>query len=356
MEIQPEQELHHEIFGSILDQTEMTPFLLQSATDYATSLRQAARMMANRGFDTLGSTELRRGERERAAQYIHRAYDYFFKGLFPFVSRHLEGLSSLHSLNETLYRTCQNAIAESAAVLKDHSFKSLVDDDPRHLLLLASSRRYPFVFFGYHDGSLAVPRDWQPAACCLLKMIHLIKSVEEDSQDINDYAQLGFFLEAQGISLNDLYKFEWEHPSPLPDTEPAQRAFVKLSLFFHRLRESLSFDKEKGCLVFNSGDGVEVEIAEVKARLKSPESMVTKLGKNVEGEAFDIRDILAITFILKDMNDTLKLFHALQKRGVILQENTASHSITQTLFDDPESMKEAVRRLMISLAKGRGRN
>jgi uncharacterized protein (TIGR04562 family) len=354
MDIQPDQELHHEIFGSILDQTEMTPFLLQPATDYATSLKQVTRMMANRGFDTLGSAGLSRSERERAARYIHRAYDYYFKGLFPFVSHQLNGLSSLHSPNETFYRACLTEITEATAILKDRSFKNLVDDDPRHLLLLASSRKYAFVFSGYQERALAVPLAWQQAACCLLKMVHLIKSVEEDSQDINDYAQLGFFFESQGVGLNDLYKYEWEHPSHIPDTEPAQRAFVKISLFFHRLRESLSLNGEKGCLVFNSGDGVNVEIAEVKARLKSPESMVTKLGKNVEGEAFDIRDILAITFILKDMNDTLKLFHALQKRGVILQENTASHSITQTLFDNPESMKEAVRRLMISLAKGRG--
>ena len=354
MDTQTDQELHHEIFGSILDQTEMTPFLLQPASDYATSLRQATRMMANRGFDTLDSVELSRSERERAAQYIRLAYDYYFKGLFPFVSHQLDGLSSLRSPNEKLYRACLTVIAEVAAILKDHSFKSLVDDDPRHLLLLASSRKYPFVFSGHQEQSLAVPLVWQQTACCMLKMVHLIKSVEEDSQDINDYAQLGFFLEAQRVGLNDLYKFDWEHPPHIPDTEPAQRAFVKISLFFHRLRESLNFDRRKGCLVFNSGDGVEVEIAEVKARLKSPESMVTKLGKDIEGEAFDIRDILAITFILKDMNDTLKLFHALQKRGVILQENTASHSITQTLFDDPESMKEAVRRLMISLAKGRG--
>ena len=82
--------------------------------------------------------------------------------------------------------------------------------------------------------------------------------------------------------------------------------------------------------------------------------MVTKLGKDLEGEAYDIRDILAITFILKDRDDTLKLFHALQKKGVILQENTTSHSITQTLFDDPESMIEAVRRLMISLSQSAG--
>jgi uncharacterized protein (TIGR04562 family) len=354
--MQVDQELHHEIFGSILDRTEMTPFLLEPATDYASSLRQATRMMANRGFDTLGGVDLRGSERERAAQYIRRAYDYCFRGLFPFVSHQLVGLASLHSPNESSYRTCLTALAGTATTLNDRSFKSLVDDDPRHLLLLASSRKYPFVFSGYQERALSIPPIWQQAACCLLKTVHLIKSVEEDSQDINDYAQLAFFLEAQGVGLDDLYQFAWEHPSHIPDTEPAQRAFVKISLFFHRLRESLSFDREKGCLVFNSGDGVDVEIAEVKARLKSPESMVAKLGKNVEGEAFDIRDILAITFILKDMNDTLKLFHALQKRGVILQENTASHSITQTLFDDPESMREAVRRLMVSLAKGRGRS
>ena len=356
MDVQSHQELHHEIFGSILDQTEMTPFLLQPATDYATSLRQATKMMANRGFDTLGSTELRESERKRALQYIGRAYDYCFNGMFPFVSHQLDGLYSLRSPNEAFYRTCLTAIAEVAAILKDRSFKGILDDDPRHLLLLASSRKYPIVFSGYRERDFAVPRAWQQAACGLLKMVHLIKSIEEDSQDINDYAELGFFLEAQGVGLNDLYKFEWECPLHIPDDEPARRAFVKVSLFFHRLRESLSFDKKRGCLVFNSGDGVDVEIAEVKARFKSPGSMVIKLGKDVEGEAFDIRDILAITFILKDMNDTLKLFHALQKRGVILQENTVSHSITQTLFNNAESMKEAVRRLMISLAKGRGRN
>src|SRR5574341_1447754 len=261
MDIQPDQELHHEILGSILDQTEMTPFLLQPASDYASSLRQATRMMANRGFDTLGSAELRRSERERAAQYIRRAYDYFFKALFPFVSRQLDRLSSLRSPNEPLYQACLTATAGAAAVLKDHSFKGLVDDDPRHLLLLASSRKYPFVFSGYQDRFLVVPPAWQQAACCLLKMVHLIKSVEEDSQDINDFAQLGFFLEARGIGLDDLYNFEWEHPSHVPDTEPAQRAFVKISLFFHRLRESLRFEEEKGCLVFNSGDGVDVEVA-----------------------------------------------------------------------------------------------
>ena len=356
MDIRTDHELHHDIFGSILDQTEMTPFLLQPATDYFTSLKQATQMMANRGFDTLGSDTLRSSERERASRYIRRAYDYCFKALFPFVNRQLEGLASLRSPGESLYRTCLAGIDAVSAILDDPFFLALLDEDPRHLLLLASSRKYSFVFTGYQGRDFAIPPYWQEAACCLLKTIHLIKSVEEDSQDINDVAQLGFFFEDRSIGLDDLYRFDWEHPAAVPDTEPAQRAFVKIATFFHRLNESLGFDRNKGCLVFNSGDGVEVEIAEVKARLKSPESMVTKLGKSVEGEAFDIRDILAITFIQKDKHDTLKLFHALQKQGVILQENTVSHSITQTLFDDPAGMHEAVRRLVVSLAKGRGRD
>ena len=107
-------------------------------------------------------------------------------------------------------------------------------------------------------------------------------------------------------------------------------------------------------LAFNSGDGVAVDIVEIKSRLKSPESMFTKLGKNVEGEVHDIRDILAITFIINNRDDTLKLFHALQKRGVILQENTISPSITQTLFHDPESMVAAVRSLMADLSGNMG--
>ncbi|HTR45749.1 MAG TPA: hypothetical protein VMH06_08565 [Thermodesulfovibrionales bacterium] len=352
-EIPSSQELHHEIFGSILDRTEMTPFLLLPARDYSIALSQAAKMMANRGFDIVGD-ELLESEKERAQGYITRVYRYFLDWLFPFVKRQLEGLAALQSENAALYRHTLQAIGEIESVLRNREFRQLVHEDPRHLFLLASSRRYTRIFHGYKGGSLGVPDAWQQIACSMLKMSHLIKSVEEDSQDINDYAQLGFFLESQGQSLDDLYRHDWEHPGHIPDNEPAQRAFVKVSTFFHKLKESLTFDEHKGCLVFNSGDGVSVDIVEIKARLKSPESMFTKLGKDVEGEAYDIRDILAITFILKSMDDTLKLFHALQKRGVILQENTASHSITQTLFESPQSMREAVRRLMVSLAQSSG--
>ncbi len=348
------QELHHEIFGSILDRTEMTPFLLLPATDYSTALSQASKMLGNRGFDILDNAELHESEKERANGYIERVYRYFFDWLFPFVRKQLEGLETLQSANAGLYRRCLHAIGEIDSVLMNPEFRRIVGEDPRHLFLLASSRRYPRVFHGYKGSDLDVPPAWQQIACSMLKMGHLIKSVEEDSQDINDYARLGFFLEAEGQSLDDLYRYGWENPKHIPDNEPAQRAFVKVSTFFHKLKESLTFDESKGCLVFNSGDGVSVNIVEVKARLKSPESMFTKLGKDLEGEAYDIRDILAITFILKSMDDTLKLFHALQKRGVILQENTSSHSITQTLFESPQSMREAVRRLMVSLAQSGG--
>lgn len=334
----------------------MTPFLLLRAVRYEASLDQATKMMANRGFDTFGNNELQESEKERASRYIVRVYKYFIDWMFPFLKNQLEGLAALNSVNADLYRNCLRAIGETESVLKDAEFRRIVDEDPRHLFLLASSRKYPHVFYGYNGLDMEVPVVWQQTACSILKMGHLIKSIEEDSQDIDDYAQLGFFLEMQGQSLYDLYDYCWEHPGRLPESESAQRAFVKISTFFHKLKESMKFEPKKGCLVFNSGDGVEVDIAEIKARLKSPQSMFTKLGKDVEGEAYDIRDILAITFILKSREDTLKLFHALQKRGVILQENTASHSITQTLFGSPQDMIEAVRRLMISLSQSEGSN
>jgi uncharacterized protein (TIGR04562 family) len=351
---QKSQELHHEIFGSILDRTEMTPFLLLSARDYATALSQAARMMGNRGFDVLSNDELQESEKERANLYITQVYSYFLDWLFPFVRKQFEGLAALQSANVDLYRQCLKAIGEIETVLMSTEFRQIIGEDPRHLFLLASSRRYPHVFRGYKGGCLDIPAAWQQIACAVLKMGHLIKSVEEDSQDIYDYAQLAFFLSAQGERLDGLYHYAWDNPKHIPDNEPAQRAFVKVSTFFHKLNESLAFNEKKGCLVFNSGDGVSVDIAAIKARLKSPESMFTKLGKDLEGEAYDIRDILAVTFILKSKDDTLKLFHALQKRGVILQENTSSYSITQTLFESPQSMNEAVRRLMVSLAQSGG--
>jgi uncharacterized protein (TIGR04562 family) len=351
----PRHELYHEIFGSIIDRTEMTPYLLLRSSGYRVALRQATRMLGNRGFDTQGSENLRPREKARATAYIRQAHRYLLDWLLPFAKKQLAELAALKSSNHGHYRACQRAIGKLQATLADRDFHQLIDRDPRHVFLLASSRKYPDLFRGYRGRNLDIPDAWQRMACAVLKMGHIIKSIEEDSQDVHDYAQLGIFLESRARRLDDLFNFNWENPDVLPEDEAARRAFVKVSAFFHKLKESMTFDLAKSCLVFHSGDGVEVDILDVKARLKSPESMFTKLGKNVEGEAHDIRDILAITFLLKSREDTLTLFHALQKRGVILQENVVSHSITQTLFNSPTDMSEAVRRLALALARSEGK-
>jgi len=347
------QELYHEIFGSILDRREMTPYLLRDCGGYATALARATRMMANRGFDVIAG-DLRAGEKERAFAYARQAVDYVTGSLCPFVEAQLRALIGLGSPREAVYREAVGAIDDLKSILSDPDFSKLVREDPRHLFLLSSSLKYPRLFDGYPGGALAVTPRMQRMGCSILKLCHLIKSIEEDSQDINDYARLGLFLESRGVALTGLFGFDWDKPPLVPEDESAQRAFVRLSMFFHKLRESIAPDPATGKLVFDSGDGVRVTLAEVKARLKSPESMFAKLGKSAEEEAYNIRDILAITFLLEDRDDALTLFHALQKRGVILQENTGSTSITQTLFDSPADMEEAVRRLMRALARSGG--
>ncbi len=343
-------ELYHEIFGSVLDRREMTPYLLRGCTEYAQALRRAALMMGNRGFDVVDG-ELVSAERERALAYVRQAVQYFLYRLLPVVDAQLRALAAVGSPLADRYAAASAEIAALRGILLDPSFSALIAEDPRHLFLLSSSAKYPALFRGHPLVPQPVPEAWRRMGCAVLKMCRLIKAIEEDSQDINDYARLGLFFESRRIGLPDLYAFGWDNPDLVPDEEGAQRAFVKLSAFFRKLGESVSRDEDRDCLVFDSGDGVRVDIVEIKARLKSPESMFAKLGKDAEGEAYGIRDILAITFLLKDREDTLSLFHALQKRGVILQENTISTSITQTLFTDGKDMEEAVRRLLRNLAQ-----
>jgi uncharacterized protein (TIGR04562 family) len=351
---QSQQELYHEIFGSVLDRTGMSPYLLLKTTGYRSALKQATKMMGNRGFDTYGGEKLEEGEKMRARKYIDNAYRYCFVHMFPFLKEQLSNLMNLGSENHKQYENCLRSINKIEDMLNNPNLQKLINEDPRHLFLLASSKKYPHVFHGYKEHNMSVPEDWQQMACALLKIAYLFKSIEEDSQDINDYAQLGLFLELEGHSLTDLYNFDWANPLHFPESDAAKRAFVKIATFFHKLKDSVKSDVKKNCIIFDSGDGVKIDIVNIKSRLKSPASMSTKLGKDVEGEAHNIRDILAITFILRSSDDTLKLFHALQKRGVILQEYTLSSSLTQTLFNNPESMSNAVKTLMISLSKSEG--
>ena len=238
-------ELCHEIFGSILDRTEMTPYLLLGVDNYTLALRRATRMLGNRGFDTFGTEELRPNEKVRAQGYIRYAQRYLLDWLLPFVRRQLEVLSALRSRNREIYLECLQAVDSFVSALSQSEFRDLVEEDPRHLFLLASSRRYPHLFDGYRGRDLAVPPEWPRMACALLKMGYLVKSIEEDSQDIHDVAELGLLLQMRGSSLDDLFNFDWDNPEWLPEVEAAQRAFVKLATFFHRLRESMTVSPDK---------------------------------------------------------------------------------------------------------------
>jgi uncharacterized protein (TIGR04562 family) len=347
------QELYHDIFGSVLDRSELTPYLLRNCDDYETALSRATLMMANRGFAIVDG-DLAKGEKERAGAYVDSAIDYIVDALFPTVVAQLKSLAKLDSPQKQLYKSSIDRINEIKTLLVDSQLARLIESDPRNLFLLSSSAKYPHLFKGHEGCPDRVPPRWRLAGCTVLKMCHLIKAIEEDSQDIYDYARLGLFFESRHVPLTGLFDFPWEAPLVIPEDENARRAFVKLSTFFRKLRASITIDRKTGTMIFNSGDGIQVEIVEIKARLKSPESMFAKLGKDAAEEAYNIRDILAITFLLKNRDDSLTLFHALQKQGVILQETTASASITQTLFDTPADMQEAVRTLMLSLRKREG--
>lgn len=343
-------ELYHEIFGSVLDKREMTPYLLRNCDGYENAMAKATAMLANRGFDVLDG-RLPERELSRSRVYVRRSLDYFRRWLFPFLGARLEELALLGTPRAILYREAASALESLETLYFSGGLSDFALEDPRRLFLLVSSGKYPDLFRGYAGGPVDLSPSRRIAACALLKMCHLIKSLEEDSQDIHDYAELGLFLQSEGVGLTDLYGLDWRAPELLPEDEGARRAFVKLSAFFRKLNDSVYADDDRGCLVFDSGDGIRVDILELKARLKSPESMFAKLGKDSEGEAYDIRDILAVTFLLREREDSLALFHALQKRGVILQEYAVSTSITQTLFDDPEDMGQAVRRLMENLER-----
>src|SRR5208282_401475 len=113
----------------------------------------------------LGYDELQESERVRAQKYIEQVYKYFFNWMFPFFRNQLQGLTALNSCNAGLYRRCLQAIQEMGSVLKNAEFWQIVAEDPRHLFLLASSRKYPYVFYGYKGRNVEVPVAWQQAAC-----------------------------------------------------------------------------------------------------------------------------------------------------------------------------------------------
>ncbi len=349
------QELYHEIFGSVLDRSELTPYLLRDCAGYDDALARAGLMLVNRGF-SMTDGELDSGELARAAGYVRMSLDYLRGSLIPAVSSQLRRLSSLGSSLAGDYRRAMDSLDAIGTLLFRGELASLIAEDPRHLFLLASGAKYPHLFRGRPGAPDRIPPAWRLASCSLLKLCHLVKALEEDSQDIFDFAQLGMFFGSRNIPLTGLFSFAWDDSANEPTEEHARCAYMKLAAFFRRLSLSVARDPDSRSLVFNSGDGVSVEIVDVKARLKSPESMIAKIGKDASEEPYGIRDVLAVTFLLKRREDSLILFHALQKQGVILQENIASASVTQTLFDSPADMEDSVRALMHALSLREGRD
>ncbi|MCD1653783.1 hypothetical protein K7J14_03600 [Treponema zuelzerae] len=342
------QELFHDIFGSVLDRTELTPYLLRGCPDYEAALRGASLMMGNRGF-RLEQGEPAPGELERASAYVRQALSWILSSFIPDLRSSLQPLLSIDSPRTLLYRETLSRLSELRALFASGPFREAAERDPRNLFLLASSAKYPDLFRGDSGFPESIPPRWRFAACSLLKASHLVKSLEEDSQDIRNFAVLGFFFREKNIPLSRLFGHDWTSASSVPADEGARCAYVQCASFFAKLGASVTREKD-GSLFFNSGDGVRVELVDIKARLKSPASMFAKLGKDESGESWSIRDVVAVTFLLKRRDDSLTLFHALQKQGVILQENTASASITQTLYDSPEDMEKAVQGLMDALA------
>jgi len=122
-------------------------------------------MMANRGFDTITSVDMQESERERAGQYLKRAYTTLFSGILPFVTKQLSRLVALGSPNDGLYRNCLAAINSAAAVLQDPLFRRIVEEDPRHS---CCSPRHASILMSLQATARGLRRSGSLAACSLL--------------------------------------------------------------------------------------------------------------------------------------------------------------------------------------------
>jgi hypothetical protein len=116
------------------------------------------------------SDELDPGELERASRYVSAALDYALSSLIPPVRSQFCRLASLKTSLEGRYRAAEESLASMTSLLSSGEFRDLVDEDPRHLFLLASSAKYPLLFEGKPGFSTRVPPRWRFAACTVLKL------------------------------------------------------------------------------------------------------------------------------------------------------------------------------------------
>jgi hypothetical protein len=177
-------ELYHEIFGSVLDRIDLNPYLMRNSKGYADSLSRASLMMGNRGFFLIKG-ELGVGEIERASQYVSQALHFMSDWLFPMVKNQLKSLLTMDYNDieaierQKNYQKANQEIDIIEQVFNKTPFTECIQEDPRHLFILVSLHKYPNLFDGYKKHKV-IPHRWSYAACAVLKMCHLIKSIEED--------------------------------------------------------------------------------------------------------------------------------------------------------------------------------
>ena len=100
-------ELYHDIFGSVLDRTELTPYLLRNCSNFQTAIEKTTMMLGNRGF-LVSDGELANGELARLSEDINQAIFYFTKWLRPLAKEHLQQLSSLSNERTGFLQNCSN--------------------------------------------------------------------------------------------------------------------------------------------------------------------------------------------------------------------------------------------------------
>jgi hypothetical protein len=251
----------------------MTPYMLRNCGDYGEALLRANGMLANRGFD-MSTDALETGEIERAAGYVKQSVEYIDSALLPFVRNQLELLADSGSPAERLYREAIDSVDEIHAMLSGGKFRELIEEDPRHLFLLSSSAKYPHLFHGYRGENLYVPRKWKMMGCTILKMCHLIRSIEEDSQDINDYARLGMFLESRGKSSGPR-RHGLGEPTDIPEDECARPRFVTIG---DSSEAGQSVSRREDGLV-SMGDGVKFDNRQIRRGSRARKQSQTRQGR-----------------------------------------------------------------------------
>jgi len=338
-----------EILGSPLDEKRLKEKEI-GKKHYKESLKAATRVLLRRGIDLEGHES----EKERARRYIETGKKFILEHQLPFVKKELEKLieTSPDSPNLESYKKSLNQIVEIEKKFSNPLFNKIIDEDPRHLLLMASTRSKSKTFNGYGNvADFPISKDMQNAACSLLKATYLAKSIDEDTPRMRRFSKLSFFL-SEHHSLKNLDEIDWENPKILPADQEAQLAYSKVSDFMKSLKSNLKenwgYDDEgrpQKNISWVGDDGQEIKISRIASRIKDAYSLMTKLAKGAKEQAEGVKDFVGVSFIVKDENEIFKLYQAITNSGMVTQDNLYQGSVIQTIFNSTEEVRPLAREL-----------